>query len=146
MVGIELSRAVRAVQEPLLVIVAERDGLGNESWGLIFHHTVWYPLTQPIFPPEIYDLLRDWIGITPADLNTFYRDVNEAIEEHQDLLVYAVPVGAALALTLFFLPAINAGRRRSPIRFFVYLANFAIVVLAGEKPAAHEPDREEVSV
>jgi hypothetical protein len=123
---------VAIAQAAAMFIVAELDGLGNESWSLIFHHTAWYPLTQPIFPAAVYDLLRDWIDVAPADLNAFYRDINETIEEHQDLLVYAVPVGAALALTLFFLPAINAGRRRSPIRVFVYLANLAIVVLAGE--------------
>jgi hypothetical protein len=123
---------IALIQGAAMFIVAELDGLGNESWGLIFHHMVWYLLTQPIFPAEIYDLLRDWIGVTPADLGAFYGDINEAIEEHQDLLVYAVPVGAALALTLFFLPTINAGRRRSPIRVFVYLANLASVVLAGE--------------
>ena len=123
---------IALVQAAAMFIVAELEGLGNEPWGLIFHHTVWYPLTQPILPAEGYDLLRDWIGVTPADLNAFYGRVNVAIEEHQDLLVYAVPVAAALALTLFFLPAINAGRRRSPIRLFVYLANLAIIPLAGE--------------
>jgi hypothetical protein len=123
---------IALVQAAAMFIVAELDGLGNETWGLIFHHMVWYTLTQPVFPAEVYDLLRDWSGITPSDLNAFYGGINVAIEEHQDLLVYAVPAGAALALTLFFLPAINAGRRRSPIRFFVFLANLAIVVLAGE--------------
>jgi hypothetical protein len=119
-------------QAAVMFLVAQLDGLTNESLGLIFHHTVWYPLTQPILPPEVYGLLGDWIGLTPADLSAFYTDINEDIERHQDVLVYAVPAGAALALTLFFLPAINAGRRRSPIRIFVYLANFAVIVLAGE--------------
>ncbi len=119
-------------QAAAMFLVAQLDGLTNESLGLIFHHTVWYPLTQPIFPPEVYDLLRDWIGLTPGDLSAFYTDINKDIEQHQDLLVYAVPAGAALALTLFFLPAINAGRRRSPLRIFVYLANLAVIALAGE--------------
>jgi hypothetical protein len=123
---------IALVQAAAMFIVAEMDGLGNESWGLIFHHTVWYPLKQPVFPAEVYDLLRDWIGLTQSDLGAFYAYVNEDIEKHQDLLVYAVPAGAALALTLFFLPAINAGRRRSPIRVFVYLANLAVIALAGE--------------
>jgi hypothetical protein len=123
---------IALVQAAAMFIVAELDGLTNESLGLIFHHTVWYPLKQPIFPAEVYDLLRDWIGLTPGDLSAFYAYVNEDIEKHQDLLVYAVPAGAALALTLFFLPAINAGRRRSPIRVFVYLANLAVIALAGE--------------
>lgn len=123
---------IALVQAAAMFVVAEMDGLSNESWGLIFHHTVWYPLKQPIFPAEVYDLLRDWIGLTQGDLGAFYAYVNEDIEKHQDLLVYAVPAGAALALTLFFLPAINAGRRRSPIRVFVYLANLAAIALAGE--------------
>src|SRR5262249_33137939 len=36
----------------------------------------------------------------------------------------------SLAGTLFFLPAINARRRRSPVRFLVWLANWAVVFLA----------------
>jgi len=119
-------------QAAAMFVVANLDGLTDEPLGLIFHHTVWYPLTQPIFPAEFYELLRDWTGVTPADLNTFYGEINAGLEEHQDILVFAVPAGAALALTLFFLPAINAGRRRSPIRFFVFLANLAVVPLAAE--------------
>jgi hypothetical protein len=119
-------------QAAAMFVVANLEGLGNEPWGLIFHHTVWYPLTQPIFPAAFYDLLRDWFGVAPADLEAFYLVIRETIEQHQDLLVYAAPVGAALALTLFFLPAINAGRRRSPIRFLVFVANVAALVLAGQ--------------
>jgi hypothetical protein len=119
-------------QAAAMFVVANLEGLGNEPWGLIFHHTVWYPLTQPIFPAGFYDLLRDWFGVTPADLEAFYLVIRETIEQHQDLLVYAIPVGAALALTLFFLPAINAGRRRSPIRFLVFVANVAALALAGQ--------------
>lgn len=123
---------IALAQAAAMFLVAELEGLTNESWGLIFHHVVWYPLTQPIFPTEAYDLVRDWIGLTFSDLNAFYASINEDIEKHQDLLVYAAPAGAALALTLFFLPAINAGRRHSPLRVFVFLANLAVIVLAGE--------------
>src|SRR5262249_7903126 len=47
----------------------------------------------------------------------------------QDALVFYLPVVASLAVTLFFLPFINAARRRSPIRFFIWLANWAVLPL-----------------
>jgi hypothetical protein len=122
---------IGVAQAAAMFIVAVAEGLEGESWGMIFHYLVWYVLTQPIFPPAFYDLLRDWIGLTSGDLGAVYVWINETIEIHQDVLVYAVPVAAALALTLFFLPSINAGRRRSPIRVLVYLANLAIIVFLG---------------
>jgi hypothetical protein len=112
-----------------MVVVASNEGLENEPWGVIFHYLVWYPLTQPIFPDEVYQALRDWLALTPADLAAFYDRINPFIEEQQDALVFYAPVAASLALTLFFLPAINAARRRSPIRFLVWLANWAVVFL-----------------
>jgi len=113
-----------------MFVVADSEGLTNEPWGVIFHYLVWYPLTQPIFPAEVYAALQDWFGLTPADLSAFYDQINPMLQEQQDVLVYYVPAVAALALTLFFLPAINASRRRSPIRFLVWLANWAVVFLS----------------
>jgi hypothetical protein len=113
-----------------MFVIADSEGLTNEPWGVIFHYLVWYPLTQPIFPAEIYQALLDWFALTPADLSAFYDEINPFVQEQQDALVFYAPVAAALALTLFFLPAINAGRRRSPIRFLVWLANWAVVFLA----------------
>ena len=112
-----------------MFVVADNEGLSNEPWGVIFHYLVWYPLTQPIFPDEVYQALRDWFVLTPADLSAFYDRINPFIQEQQDALVFYVPAAASLALTLFFLPAINAARRRSPIRFLVWLANWAVVFL-----------------
>jgi hypothetical protein len=112
-----------------MFVVADNEGLTNEPWGVIFHYIVWYPLTQPIFPAEIYQGLRDSLGVTPADLSALYDRINPIIQEQQDALVFYVPAAAALALTLFFLPVINAGRRRSPIRFLVLLANLAVIFL-----------------
>lgn len=112
-----------------MFVVADSQGLDNESWGYIFHYVVWYALTQPIFPAEVYAALQDWFGLTPAALSAVYDRINPFIQEQQDALVYYVPAGAALALTLFFLPAINASRRRSPVRFLVFLANLAVIGL-----------------
>ena len=112
-----------------MFVIAENEGLTNEPWGVIFHYLVWYPLTQPIFPEEIYVGLQSWFGVTQADLSAFYDWINPFIQEQQDALVFYLPAAASLALTLFFLPAINAGRRRSPIRFLVWLANWAVVFL-----------------
>lgn len=113
-----------------MFIVAGNEELTNEPWGVIFHYLVWYPLTQPIFPDEVYQALRDWFGLAPADLSAFYDRINPFIQEQQDALVFYTPVAASLLLTLFFLPVINAARRRSPIRFLVWLANWAVVFLA----------------
>jgi hypothetical protein len=112
-----------------MFVVADNEGLSTEPWGYIFHYVVWYALTQPIFPAEVYAALQDWFSLTPADLSAFYDRINPFIQEQQDALVFYVPAAASLALTLFFLPVINAGRRRSPIRFLVWLANWAVVFL-----------------
>jgi len=112
-----------------MFVVADSEGLQNEPWGMIFHYLVWYPLTQPMFPAEIYQGLQDWFGLTPADLSAVYDQINPFLQEQQDALVFYVPAAASLASTLFFLPAINAARRRSPVRFFVWLANWAVLFL-----------------
>lgn len=112
-----------------MFVVAQSAGLQNESWGYIFHYLVWYALTQPIFPSEAYAALEAWFGLLPADLSAFYDRINPALQEQQDVLVYYVPAAAAVAVTLFFLPAINAARRRSPLRALVWLANWAVIVL-----------------
>jgi hypothetical protein len=117
------------VEAVAMFVVADSQGLSNESWGYIFHYVVWYALTQPIFPDQLYVGLQDWFGLTPAVLSHVYDQVNPFIQDNQDALVYYVPAGAALALTLFFLPATNAKRRRSPIRFLVFLANLAVIFL-----------------
>jgi hypothetical protein len=113
----------------IMFVVADNQGLTNESWGYIFHYVVWYALTQPAFPAEAYAALQDWFGLTPAALSAFYDQVNPILQAQQDALVFYVPAGAALALTLFFLPVINAGRRRSPIRLLILIANLAVIGL-----------------
>jgi hypothetical protein len=112
-----------------MFVVSESQGLSNESWGYVFHYLVWYVLTQPIFPAEAYAALQEWFGLLPADLSALYDEINPILQERQDALVYYVPALAALAVALFFLPATNARRRRSPIRFLIFLANLAVIVL-----------------
>lgn len=121
-----------AGQAAAMMVVAGLESLENEPWGLIYHHTVWYPLTQQIFPDAIYGLLRDWFGVAPDDLAALYERINGVIQKYQDELVFLTPVAAALVLTLFFLPSINARRRQSPIRFLVFLANIAVLALVGK--------------
>jgi hypothetical protein len=113
----------------VMFVIADSEGLTDESWGYIFHYVVWYALTQPVFPAEVYVGLQDWFGLTPAALAAFYDHVNPTIQAQQDAFVFYVPAGAALVLTLFFLPVINAGRRRNPIRFLILLANLAVIGL-----------------
>ena len=112
-----------------MFVVADSEGLQNEPWGVIFHYLVWYPLTQPILPEEITVGLQSWFGVTQTDLAAFYNRINPFLQEQQDALVFYTPAAASLAVTLFFLPAINAARRRSPIRFLIWLANWAVVFL-----------------
>ena len=117
------------VEAVAMFVIADSQGLSNEPWGYIFHYVVWYALTQPIFPDELYVGLQDWFGLTPAVLSHVYDHVNPIVQDNQDALVYYTPAAAALVLTLFFLPTINANRRRNPIRFLVFLANLAVVFL-----------------
>jgi hypothetical protein len=117
-------------QVAAMFVAAESQDLTNESWGYIFHYVVWYALTQPLLPAEAYGALQEWFGLTAADFSAFYNRINPVLQERQDELVFLVPSAAALALTLFFLPAINARRRRSPVRFLVWLANWAVAFLA----------------
>lgn len=121
-----------AIQAAAMIVVAGLEGIEDEPWGLIYHHMVWYPLTQPILPDPVMDALREWFGVTPEDLLALYERINGFVQEQQDALVFLTPVAAALALTLFFLPSINARRRRSPIRLIIFLANLAVLVLIPE--------------
>jgi hypothetical protein len=113
-----------------LFIFADSEGLSDRPWGAILGALVQYLLTQPVLPDEVYQGLLDWFGLTQADLFAFYDRINPFIQAQQDALVFYLPAAASLALTLFFLPAINAARRRSPIRFLIWLANWAVVFLA----------------
>jgi hypothetical protein len=117
-------------QAAAMFVAAESEDLTNESWGYIFHYVVWYALTQPLLPAEAYGALQEWFGLTAADFSALYDRINPVLQEQQDALVFLVPAAVAVALTLFFLPAINARRRRSPVRILVWLANWAVVFLA----------------
>ena len=117
------------VEAVAMFVVIDSEGLQNATYGEAFHYLVWYPLTQPILPDEIYAGLQSGFGLTLADLSAFYKQINSDLVQYEEALVYAAPPAVAAALTLFFLPAINAKRRGSPIRFLVFLANLAVIIL-----------------
>jgi hypothetical protein len=116
---------IGVVQAVAMFVVADTEGIGDESWGYIFYYTIWYGLTQPVLPPEIYQLLSSQIGVTAGDLAKLFDLIDPTLRSYQDILVFAAPAALALAVTLYFLPSINAARRRSPIRLIVYLMNLA---------------------
>lgn len=58
-----------------------------------------------------------------VDANAIY----EALKPHVGLLPFVAPLAAGAAITLLFLPTVNAYRRRFGLRFFVFLFNLAIL-------------------
>jgi len=80
-------------------------------------------------PNDSYRVLEQVTGLAPSILGDFYDWMRPALDAYRDQLVFALPVGLALALTLYFLPSINAARRQNPIRTLVYLLNLAAAPL-----------------
>jgi hypothetical protein len=64
-----------------------------------------------------------WAGIGEA---SFYPVLDEFLQANQSALPFLLPITLSAALTLFFLPSINAMRRRAGSRFVVYLLNFFV--------------------
>jgi hypothetical protein len=66
------------------------------------------------------------------DANAIYG----ALKPHAGLLPFLVPLAFGAAVTLLFLPSINARRRRSGLRFIVFLANLGVIWFAWRANAA----------
>jgi hypothetical protein len=113
----------------LLFTFAGINGESDASWGDQLRYALWYVLKQQALPDDWYRILEQVTGVAPSTLTGFYDWMRPALDAYRDQLVFAAPVGLALALTLYFLPWINAARRQNPIRIFVYLLNLAAAPL-----------------
>src|SRR5215831_7860127 len=113
----------------VLFAFAGINGENDASWGDQLRYALWYVLKQQALPNDSYRVLEQVAGLAPSTLTDFYDWMRPSLDAYRDQLIFAVPVGLALALTLYFLPAINAARRKNPIRIFVYLLNLAAAPL-----------------
>ncbi|MGH6931331.1 MAG: superinfection immunity protein [Dongiaceae bacterium] len=106
-------------------IIADNQHLQGQPWGYVLHYGIWMAF-----------------GGAP-----FYPALDELLSTNQKILPVALPVIAAAALTAYFLPSINAARRKSLRRFAVYFVNLltgwtgfgwlvALVILRGNDQAS----------
>jgi hypothetical protein len=88
-------------------------------------YAIWY-LAAVAVPGVLPDLA------SAIDANAIY----DALKPHTGLLPFLVPLGFGAVVTVLFLPAINARRRASGLRFIVFLANLALIWFAWRANAA----------
>lgn len=96
-------------------VVAEQEYL-EDSIGERVLYGIWYlaTLLAGALPEE---------AARTVDANAIY----EALKPHAGLLPFVAPLATGAAITLLFLPTVNAYRRRFGLRFFVFLFNLAIL-------------------
>jgi len=109
----------------LIFVFAGTSGETDASWGDDLRYGLWYILKEAKLPSEFYDGLQQLTGLTTARLAAAYDSMQPYLDQYRQVLVFAAPAALALALTLYFLPSINATRRRNPIRIIIFLANLA---------------------
>jgi hypothetical protein len=88
-------------------------------------YTIWY-LASVAVAATLPDMA------SAIDANAIY----DALKPHAGLLPFLVPLAFGAAVTVLFLPSINARRRRSGLRFIVFLANLALIWFAWRANAA----------
>jgi hypothetical protein len=115
--------------EAVLLFTFAGSGDSDASWGDLLRYALWYVLKQQALQGDIYQVLQQVTGLAPSVLADFYDWMRPALDAYRDVLVFAGPAGLALALTLYFLPWINASRRQNPIRILVCLLNLAAAPL-----------------
>ena len=80
---------------------------------------IWYLAT--FLPPAISEAAAQVV-----DPNAIY----DALKPYAGLLPFVAPLAIGIAITLLFLPTVNAYRRRSGLRFLVLLFNLALLYWA----------------
>jgi hypothetical protein len=91
----------------------------EETVGETVLYTIWY-LAAVAVPAMLPDMA------SAIDANGIYS----ALKPHAGLLPFLVPLGFGAAVTVLFLPTVNARRRASGLRFIVFLANLALIWFA----------------
>lgn len=116
---------ISAIAGAVLVYIVTSNQYLQDSVGDKVTYTIWYLLDDASIGPLILYAIGPLISATPSiDANAVY----EALKPHADLLPFLVPLVFGVTVTLLFLPAVNAYRRRSGARFFVLLLNLALLV------------------
>lgn len=105
-------------------IISGREEL-QESVSDTVLYAIWY-LAAVAVPAMLPD------RASAIDANGIYS----ALKPHAGLLPFLVPLGFGAVVTVLFLPAINARRRASGLRFLVFLVNLALIWFAWRTNAA----------
>jgi Superinfection immunity protein len=80
---------------------ADRQDLQGQPLGYILHYAIWSAIGQA----------------------SFYPALDEFLQSSQSALPFLLPAALSAALTFYFLPSINAARRKTGPRFAVYIIN-----------------------
>ena len=117
------------IEAVVLFAFSENGGSANVSLGDHLRYALYYVLSAQALPADLYNGLQQLTGLTSDNLGAAYDWMQPTLDSSADVLVFVIPAALALILTVYFLPWINAARRRSPIRLIVYLLNLAAAPL-----------------
>jgi hypothetical protein len=99
-----LTIVLAAVEFAVFLMSADRPEMQGQPLGYVLRYAI-------------------WAGIGEA---SFYPALDEFLQANQSALPVLLPIALSAALTLFFLPSINAMRRRAGGRFVVILLNLFV--------------------
>lgn len=116
---------ISAIAGAVLVFVVTNNQYLQDSVGEKVTYTIWYLLDDAQTSPVLFAALERFFPAPPAiDANAVY----EALKPYAGLLPFLLPLVFGVAVTLLFLPTVNAYRRRSGGRFFILLLNLAVLL------------------
>jgi hypothetical protein len=107
---------ISAIAGAILVFVVSSNEYLAGSLGEKVSYTIWYLYDEFLLGARFF-------GTPTIDADA----VNGALKPYAELLPYLVPLVLGVAVTLLFLPTVNAYRRRSGGRFFILLLNLAVL-------------------
>jgi hypothetical protein len=110
---------IGAIAGAIFVFVVASNEYLEDSLGDNVLYAIWY-LASAVPAAISAD------AVAAVDANAIY----DALKPHAGLLPFLAPLAFGVAVTLLFLPTVNAYRRRSGLRFFILLFNLAILYWA----------------
>jgi len=108
---------ISAIAGAAFVFVVSNNEYLEDSLGENVTYSIWY---------LFHEILPALMPGSPIDADAIY----DALKPHAGLLPFLLPFIFGAAITLLFLPTVNAYRRRSGLRFFVLLINLAVLYWA----------------
>jgi hypothetical protein len=108
-----------AISGAIYVFILSSNEYLEDPFGERVLYGIWYLAT--LLPAVISEAAAQTI-----DANAIY----DALKPHAGLLPFVAPLAIGIAITLLFLPTVNAYRRRFILRFFVLLFNLALIYWA----------------